>query len=141
MNPSDSSSSQVDTSSFQYVVGVDIGMELCSFCILTPEKSQLVKPATIPNGASGFAQLHEKLKLLRLPPRQTHEFAQRRGLRAKTDKLDAQTITRVLLSGEARPGYVPGELITAYRELVRLHTQLTDEVQRYRNAIHAELSV
>src|SRR5712691_7520662 len=33
------------------------------------------------------------------------------------------------------------ELITAYRESGRLHTQLTDEVQRYRNAIHAELSV
>ena len=33
---------------------------------------------------------------------QTHQFAKRRGLRAKTDKLDAITIGHVLLSGEAR---------------------------------------
>ena len=37
-----------------------------------------------------------------LHPRQTHQFAQQRGLRAKTDRLDAATIARVLLSGEAR---------------------------------------
>jgi transposase len=58
-----------------------------------------------------------------LHPRQTHEFAKQRGLRAKTDRLDAATIARVLLSGEARVGYVPDEQITSYRELVRLHTQ------------------
>ncbi|OLB65751.1 MAG: hypothetical protein AUH94_00335 [Ktedonobacter sp. 13_2_20CM_2_54_8] len=58
-----------------------------------------------------------------LHPRQTHQFAQQRGLRAKTDKLDASTIARVLLSGEARPGYVPDDLIATYRELARLHTQ------------------
>jgi transposase len=46
-----------------------------------------------------------------------------RGLRAKTDRLDASTIARVLLSGEARIGYVPDEQIASYRELVRLHTQ------------------
>ncbi len=33
------------------------------------------------------------------------------------------------------------ELIATYRELVRLHTQLCDEVARYRNEIHAELAV
>src|SRR5207245_582715 len=60
-----------------------------------------------------------------LHPRQTHQFAQQRGLRAKTDKLDATTIARVLLSGEARRGYVPTEVIATYRELVRLHSQLS----------------
>ena len=74
-------------------------------------------------------------------PRQTHEFAQRRGLRAKTDKLDATTIARVLLSGDARAGYVPTELIATYRELVRLHTQLADEGARYKNEIQALLAV
>jgi hypothetical protein len=34
-----------------------------------------------------------------------------RGLRAKTDHWDATTIARVLLSGEARRGYVPTEVI------------------------------
>lgn len=33
-----------------------------------------------------------------LHPRQTHDFAKQRGLRAKTDRLDASTIARVLLS-------------------------------------------
>jgi transposase len=80
-------------------------------------------------------------QLCLLHPRQTHQFAQRRGLRAKTDKLDASTIARVLLSGEARRGYVPTELIATYRELVRLHTQLSDETTRYKNEIHALLTV
>jgi transposase len=41
-----------------------------------------------------------------LHPAQMHAFAQQRGLRAKTDRLDAATIARALLSGEARFGYV-----------------------------------
>ncbi|WP_040447041.1 IS110 family transposase [Ktedonobacter racemifer] len=42
-----------------------------------------------------------------LHPGQIHAFAQQRGLRAKTDRLDATTIARALLSGETRFGYVP----------------------------------
>ena len=80
-------------------------------------------------------------QLCLLHPRQTHQFARQRGLRAKTDKLDATTIARLLLSGEARRGYVPSDLIATYRELVRLHSQLSDEVARYKNEIHALLSV
>ena len=80
-------------------------------------------------------------QLCLLHPRQTHQFAQQRGLRAKTDKLDATTIARVLLSGEARRGYVPTELIATYRELARLQTQLTEDITRYRNEIHALLQV
>jgi len=76
-----------------------------------------------------------------LHPRQTHQFAQQRGLRAKTDRLDAATIARVLLSGEARPGSVPDELIATYRELERLHSQLTDDGARYQNQIQALLVV
>lgn len=76
-----------------------------------------------------------------LHPRQTHQFAQQRGLRAKTDKLDASTIARVLLGGEARAGYVPTEVVATYRELVRLQAQLSDEAARYKNEIHALLVV
>jgi hypothetical protein len=32
------------------------------------------------------------------------------------------TIAHVLLSGEARVGYIPGNQVSTYRELVRLHT-------------------
>src|SRR5215471_12011006 len=39
-------------------------------------------------------------------PGQTHQFHQRQGLRAKTDRLDAMTIARVLRSFEARSGSI-----------------------------------
>ena len=76
-----------------------------------------------------------------LHPRQTHQFAQQRGLRAKTDRLDATTIARLVLSGEARRGYVPDELIATYREVARLHSQLADDSARYQNEIQALLVV
>jgi transposase len=76
-------------------------------------------------------------QLCLLHPGQTHQFHQRQGLRAKTDRLDAVTIARVLLSGEARAGYIPNELIATYRELVRLHSQLSEQAARYQNQIHA----
>src|SRR2546421_6411377 len=47
------------------------------------------------------------------------------------------TIARVLLSGEARMGYVPDEQVATYRELVRLHTRLSDEAASYQNEIQA----
>lgn len=169
-----STSSSVDASMFEYVVGIDIGSQTCSACGLKPDKSQIIKPTDFANAAAGFARLLEKLEhlavspsqiligmeatsrygenlyhflesrgyqLCLLHPRQTHQFAQQRGLRAKTDKLDATTIARVLLSGDARRGYVPTELIATYRELVRLHSQLTDEGARYKNEIQALLAV
>ncbi len=69
-------------------------------------------------------------QLCLLHPGQTHQFHQRQGLRAKTDRLDAMTIARVLLSGEARAGYIPNELVATYRELVRLHAQSLVRRQR-----------
>src|SRR5258708_10566056 len=41
-----------------------------------------------------------------LHPAQMHAFAQQRGLRAKTDQLDATTIPRALPTGDARFGYL-----------------------------------
>ena len=76
-------------------------------------------------------------QLCLLHPGQTHQFHRQQGLRAKTDRLDALTIAKVLLSGEARAGYVPSEQITTYRELVRLHTRLSDEAASYQNEIQA----
>jgi transposase len=144
MEHSTSVSPSGENLSFQYVVGIDIGSESCSFCTLKPDKSQVFKPTEFTNAAPGFALRSKKLEglniepkqvligleatsrygenlyhylekrgyqLCLLHPRQTHQFAQQRGLRAKTDKLDACTIARLLLSGEARQGYVPSELI------------------------------
>lgn len=158
----------------RYAVGIDVGSQSCSFCVLLPDKSIAIKPTDFANAAGGFALLQEKLQSLEaspgqilvgleatsrygenlygflerhgyrlalLHPAQTHQFAKRRGLRAKTDKLDASTLAHVLLSAEARAGYVPSDLIVTYRELVRLHTTLSDEATRYRNEIHALLVV
>lgn len=47
------------------------------------------------------------------------------------------TIAKVLLSGEALAGDVPSEQVVTYRELVRLHTRLSDEAAAYQNEIQA----
>ena len=57
-------SSPVDASSYQYVVGIDIGSEQCSFCTLKPDKSQVIKPTEFANAAAGFSLLHEQLERL-----------------------------------------------------------------------------
>ncbi len=83
--------------------------------------------ATSRYGENLYHELEQRGYVLRLlHPGQTHHFHQQRGLRAKTDRLDAMTIARALLSGEARMDYVPSEQVATYRELVRLHTQLSD---------------
>jgi transposase len=103
-------------------------------------------PHQIVIGMEATSRYHENLyheleqhgyQMRLLHPGQTHHFHQQRGLRAKTDQLDAITIARALLSGEARIGYIPGELVATYRELVRLHSQLSEEVARYENQIQA----
>jgi transposase len=89
-----------------------------------------------------YHELERRGYVLRLlHPRQTHQFHERQGLRAKTDRLDAMTIAKVLLSGEARVGYVPSEQVVTYRELVRLHIRLSDEAAAYQNEIQALVTV
>ena len=103
-----------------------------------PERLVIGLEATSRYSENLYQFLQEQgYRLCLLHPRQTHQFANQRGLRAKTDRLDATTITRLLVSGEARAGYVPDELIATYRELERLHGQLSEEVARYKNEIHA----
>src|SRR5215469_13951455 len=121
------------------------------FLLLESKLAQLaVPPEQVLIGLEATSRYGENLyhfleshgyQICLLHPRQTHQFARQRGLRAKTDHLDATTIARVLLSGEARRGYVPDELIATYRELVRLHSQLSDDIARYKNEIHALITV
>lgn len=84
-----------------------------------------VPPSTILVGMEATSRYGENLSheleqrgyaLCLLHPGQTHQYHQQQGLRAKTDRLDAMTIARVLLSGEARPGYIPSDLVVTYRE-------------------------
>lgn len=105
-----------------------------------------VNPDQVEIGIEATSRYHENLyeelkrrgyQLRLLHPGQTHQFHLQQGLRAKTDRLDALTIARVLLSGEERAGYCPSDQIATYRETVRLHTQLSEEVARYQNQIQA----
>src|SRR5438034_5440562 len=104
----------------------------------SPSQILIGMEATSRYGENLYHELEQRGYVLRLlHPRQTHQFHERQGLRAKTDRLDAMTITRVLLSGEARASYIPDEQVATYRELVRLHSQLSEQVARYQNQIHA----
>ena len=104
------------------------------------EPSQILigREATSRYGENLYHELQNQGYVLRLVHRrQTQQFHEQRGLRAKTDRLDAMTIASALLSGEARAGYVPSELVATSRELVRLHTQLSDEAAAYQTQIQA----
>ena len=103
-----------------------------------PSQILIGMEATSRYGENLYRELEQRgYRLCLLHPGQTHQFHRQQGLRAKTDRLDAMTIARVLLSGEARAGYIPSERVATYRELVRLHTQLSDEAARYQNEIQA----
>src|ERR1700730_4690107 len=103
-----------------------------------PSQILIGMEATSRYGENLYRELELRGYVLRLlHPGQTHHFHQQQGLRAKTDRLDAMTIARALLSGEARAGYVPSEQVATYRELVRLHTQLSDEAAAYQNEIQS----
>ncbi len=103
-----------------------------------PSQILIGMEATSRYGENLYHELDQRgYALCLLHPGQTHQFHRQQGLRAKTDRLDAMTIARVLLSGEARAGYIPSEQVATYREVVRLHTQLADEAARYQNEIQA----
>src|SRR5438067_2560390 len=156
-----------------HVVGIDIGMELCTMSCLTMDKRQVIKATAFANTLQGFDWLFERLEGLGVAPKQIlvgleatsrygenllqallkrgyqvcllhpaqmHAFAQQRGLRAKTDQLDAVTIARALLSGEARLGYVRSR---AGGDLPRTDALAAaprvDDVVRYKNESHARL--
>ena len=67
MSPSDIPPSSVDASDFTYVVGIDIGSHSCDFCVLKPDKSQVIKPTAFANARSGFEVLQSKIAQLHVP--------------------------------------------------------------------------
>ena len=118
--------------------GWQVWEEKLSRLDVPPSQILIGMEATSRYGENLYHELQQRGYVLRLlHPRQTHQFHERQGLRAKTDRLDAMTIARVLLSGEARAGYVPSEQVAMYREFVRLHMQLSDEAAAYQNEIQA----
>jgi hypothetical protein len=116
--------------------GWEVLFEKLSRLDAVPNQILIGMEATSRYGENLYQEAQERgYQLCLLHPGQTHQFHRQQGLRAKTDRLDARTIAKVLLSGEARAGYVPSEQITTYRELVRLHTRLSDEAASYQNEI------
>jgi transposase len=72
-----------------------------------PSQILIGMEATSRYGENLYQELEQRgYRLCLLHPGQTHQFHRQQGLRAKTDRLDAMTIARVLLSGEARAGYI-----------------------------------
>jgi len=72
-----------------------------------PKQILIGMEATSLYGENLYQEAQERgYQLCLLHPGQTHQFHRQQGLRAKTDRLDAMTIAKVLLSGEARAGYV-----------------------------------
>ena len=72
-----------------------------------PSQILIGMEATSRYGENLYQELEGRgYRLCLLHPGQTHQFHRQQGLRAKTDRLDAMTIARVLLSGEARAGYI-----------------------------------
>jgi hypothetical protein len=53
-----------------YAVGIDVGSQSCSFCVLKPDKSVLIKPGNFANAAPGFAVLLEQLEQFQVSPSQ-----------------------------------------------------------------------
>ena len=53
-----------------YAVGIDVGSQSCSFCVLEPDKSSLMKPSNFANAAPGFAVLLDQLEQLQVSPSQ-----------------------------------------------------------------------
>jgi transposase len=57
-----------DLSTFQYVTGIDIGMQSCLVCVLKPDKQMVIKPTMFANAAGGFTELFERLAALSVAP-------------------------------------------------------------------------
>jgi len=53
-------SSPGDASSFQSIVGRDLGSHVCRFCALKPDTSQALGPLEFPNAMAGFTLVDEK---------------------------------------------------------------------------------
>src|SRR5258708_17378532 len=56
--------SPLDPSPFSYVVGIDIGSQKYSACVLKPDKRQVHKPPLFANPVAGFLRSHDPLPTL-----------------------------------------------------------------------------
>src|SRR5256885_1036341 len=78
-------------------------------------------------GENFYHELEQRGYVLRLVHlRKAHPVHKRQEFHTRTDRLEAMTIVRVLLRGEAWIGYVPKERVGIYRGMVRLYKQMSE---------------
>lgn len=78
-------------------------------------------------------------EVLVLNPRQTVSWSASLGLRAKTDKADAQTLARGLAAGWARASVIPSEFVQSLRTLTRTRRDLVRSQSSLEQQLHNEL--
>jgi transposase len=107
-------------------------------------------PATVLIGLEATGCLWEPLYevltqagygVLVLNPRQTAAWATALGLRAKTDRIDAQTLARGLLAGYGRGSTLPSETVQALRALTRARRDLVQTQTAAKQRVRDELVV
>jgi transposase len=87
--------------------GWDVLLDKLNHLDARPEALLIGMEATARYGENLYHALEQRgYRLCLLHPGQTHQFHERQGRLTKTDRLDAMTIARVLLSGEARSGSI-----------------------------------
>ena len=52
----------------RFAIGIDVGSEKCSFSVLRPDKSTVLKPLDFSNDTDGLAFLRSKLQSLGVSP-------------------------------------------------------------------------
>jgi transposase len=80
-------------------------------------------------------------RVLVLNPRQTAAQAAAQGLRAKTDRIDAQTLARGLLAGYGQGSTLPSDTVQALRSLTRARRDLVQTRSAAKQRLRDELVV
>lgn len=151
-------------------VGIDIGSESHVVAAVDESGKVLLKPASLPENASGYAQLRALLgepgdafiameatghywqnvfaflhaagfSIALLNPLRTARFAQEDMRRAKTDALDALGIARFAQQKRPDATSMPDDARLELRELMRLRDQCVQEIGDRTRQLHRALDL
>jgi transposase len=140
-------------------IGIDVHRDFCEVCILVVGEEQRRRVATRPAELEAFARelggddlvaletsgpatavarvLEQRVdRVLVIDPRRLV----RAGARAKTDRLDARTLARLLAAGVLTEIWTPDEATRALRRLVARRAAVVRGRTRLKNEVHAVLA-
>lgn len=138
-------------------IGIDVGKDKHAIAVMGEDGELVLKPQMFNGDAEGFAKLERWLGepgdalvgleatghywknlvatllawgfgVVLLNPLRTRRFAESDLQRTKTDKIDAQTIARMLREKRPKPSRLPAEATDELRELVRLRDRLMQDL-------------